>query len=195
VGEADQSCGVCRIGLGDKQLFAVPFAKAESRNEYNPNPPVWLFGGGSRLPASLALAKIESRRLRDASGTGLPLERVPMRAIYKLKEKEIEMTGLKIAVAMAVLFVLSAPANTQSRIGSAKSVKPDASGSVAGTLSAGSGVHADETVKTGSGGQGRSEPAVGALTRSRASFSKGKPRHWTLRGGGFRPLRTASCDD
>ena len=63
------------------------------------------------------------------------------------------MTGLKIAAALAVLFVLSAPANAQSRIGSAKSVKPEASGTVGGTLSAGSGVHANETVKTGSSGQ------------------------------------------
>ena len=32
-------------------------------------------------------------------------------------------------------------------------MKPEASGSVAGTLSAGSGVHANETIKTGSAGQ------------------------------------------
>src|SRR5262245_45887701 len=63
------------------------------------------------------------------------------------------MTKLKIAAALAVLFVLSAPANAQSRIGSANSVKPEASGSVAGMLSAGSSVHANETVKTGSSGQ------------------------------------------
>jgi hypothetical protein len=43
--------------------------------------------------------------------------------------------------------------NAQSRIGSANSVKPEAGGSVAGTLSAGSSVHANETVKTGSSGQ------------------------------------------
>jgi len=35
----------------------------------------------------------------------------------------------------------------------AQSVKPEASGSIAGTLSAGSGVHASETVHTGSSGQ------------------------------------------
>jgi hypothetical protein len=40
-----------------------------------------------------------------------------------------------------------------SRIGTANSVKPEASGSIAGTLSAGSGVHANETVKTGGSGQ------------------------------------------
>jgi hypothetical protein len=58
------------------------------------------------------------------------------------------------AVAVAALFVLQPTAsNAQSRIGSANSVKPEASGSVAGTLSAGSGVHANETVKTGSAGQ------------------------------------------
>ena len=63
------------------------------------------------------------------------------------------MTELRIAGALAVLFVLSTPANAQSRIGSANSVKPEASGSIAGTLSAGSSVHANETVKTGGSGQ------------------------------------------
>jgi len=62
------------------------------------------------------------------------------------------MTKLRIAGALAVLFVLSTPANAQSRIGSANSVKPEASAS-AGTLSAGSSVHANETVNTGSSGQ------------------------------------------
>jgi hypothetical protein len=58
------------------------------------------------------------------------------------------------ALAVAVLFALPPTAsNAQSRIGSANSVKPEASGSVAGTLSAGSGIHANETVKTGSSGQ------------------------------------------
>ncbi len=44
-------------------------------------------------------------------------------------------------------------ADAQTRIGSASSVTPEASGSVGGTLSAGSGVHANETIKTGSAGQ------------------------------------------
>jgi hypothetical protein len=44
-------------------------------------------------------------------------------------------------------------ANAQTRIGSATSVQPDASGSIGGTMSVGSGVHANETVKTGSSGQ------------------------------------------
>jgi hypothetical protein len=58
------------------------------------------------------------------------------------------------AMALVGLFILqSTPSNAQARIGSATSVKPEASGSVAGTLSAGSGVHANETVKTGSSGQ------------------------------------------
>jgi trimeric autotransporter adhesin len=58
------------------------------------------------------------------------------------------------AFAVAVLFALQPTAsNAQSRIGSANTVKPEASGSVAGTLSAGSGVHANETIKTGSAGQ------------------------------------------
>jgi hypothetical protein len=61
--------------------------------------------------------------------------------------------NLMPAVVLATSFALLSGANAQTRIGSATSVKPDASGSVAGTLSAGSGVHANETVKTGNTGQ------------------------------------------
>jgi hypothetical protein len=62
--------------------------------------------------------------------------------------------NLMPAVALAVLFALhSTASNAQSRIGSTTSVQPDASGSVGGTLAVGSGVHANETVKTGSSGQ------------------------------------------
>jgi len=58
------------------------------------------------------------------------------------------------ALAVAALFALQPTAsNAQSRIGSANSVKPDASGTIAGTLSAGSSIHANETVKTGNTGQ------------------------------------------
>ena len=57
-------------------------------------------------------------------------------------------------VALAVFFALQSTAsNAQTRIGSATSVNPEASGSVGGTMSVGSGVHANETVKTGSSGQ------------------------------------------
>ena len=62
--------------------------------------------------------------------------------------------NLMPAVALAILFALcSTASNAQSRIGSATSVQPEASGSVGGTLAVGSGVHANETVKTGSSGQ------------------------------------------
>jgi trimeric autotransporter adhesin len=58
------------------------------------------------------------------------------------------------AVVLAVFFTLQSTAsNAQSRIGSATSVQPEASGSVGGTMAVGSGVHANETVKTGSAGQ------------------------------------------
>jgi hypothetical protein len=53
---------------------------------------------------------------------------------------------------VVMLAIGSTTANAQT-IGTANSVKPEASGSIAGTLSAGSGVHANETVKTGSSGQ------------------------------------------
>ena len=57
-------------------------------------------------------------------------------------------------LAVAALFALQSTAsNAQSRIGSANSVKPEASGSIAGTLSAGSNVHSNETIKTGRSGQ------------------------------------------
>ena len=62
--------------------------------------------------------------------------------------------NLMPALALAVLFALQATAsNAQSQIGSATSVQPEASGSVGGTLAAGKGVHANETIKTGSSGQ------------------------------------------
>jgi hypothetical protein len=58
------------------------------------------------------------------------------------------------AVGLVLLFALqSTIAIAQTRIGTANSVKPEASGSIAGTLSAGSGVHASENVHTGSAGQ------------------------------------------
>jgi hypothetical protein len=58
------------------------------------------------------------------------------------------------AVALAAFFALQpTPSSAQTRIGSATAVKPDASGSVGGTLAVGSGVHANESVKTGSTGQ------------------------------------------
>ncbi len=62
--------------------------------------------------------------------------------------------NLMPALALAVLFALQSTAsNAQSQIGSATSVQPEASGSVGGTLAAGKGVHANETIKTGSSGQ------------------------------------------
>ncbi len=57
------------------------------------------------------------------------------------------------AAALAVMFAFhSTASNAQTRIGSATSVQPEASGSVGGTMSVGSGVHANETIKTGSSG-------------------------------------------
>jgi len=66
----------------------------------------------------------------------------------------MESRILMPAIALAVVFALQSTAsNAQTRIGTANSVKPEASGSIAGTLAAGSGVHASETVRTGSSGQ------------------------------------------
>ncbi len=58
-----------------------------------------------------------------------------------------------LCICALLLAVTSTVANAQTRIGTANSVQPEASGSVAGTLSAGSGVHANETVRTGSSGR------------------------------------------
>ena len=56
--------------------------------------------------------------------------------------------------ALVVIFGMgSTVANAETRIGKASSVKPEASGSISGTLSAGSDVHANETIKTGGSGQ------------------------------------------
>src|SRR5262249_20751558 len=58
-----------------------------------------------------------------------------------------------LCICALLLAVTSTVANAQARIGTANSVQPEASGSVAGTLSAGSGVHANETVRTASSGK------------------------------------------
>ena len=66
----------------------------------------------------------------------------------------MRIRSLMPAVALVALFALqSTVSNAQTRIGSATSVKPEASGSVGGTLSVGSGVHANESVRTGNSGQ------------------------------------------
>jgi hypothetical protein len=72
-----------------------------------------------------------------------------------------------------LLAVTPSVTNAQTRIGTANSVQPEASGSVGGTLSAGSGVHANETVKTGSSGRAglqfndQSNLSVGASSQVR----------------------------
>ena len=60
------------------------------------------------------------------------------------------ISALPLVVSLALV---PTGANAQTRIGSASSVTPEASGSVGGTLAVGSGVHANETIKTGSSGQ------------------------------------------
>ena len=57
------------------------------------------------------------------------------------------------ALPLVVLFGLGSTVANAQTVGTAQSVKPDASGSISGTLSAGSGIHANETIKTGSSGQ------------------------------------------
>src|SRR6476660_7999925 len=59
-----------------------------------------------------------------------------------------------LIVALAILFVLQATASdAQEAIGKATSVRPQAEGSHAGTLSGGSTVYSKETVRTGDSGQ------------------------------------------
>jgi hypothetical protein len=58
------------------------------------------------------------------------------------------------ALSLAVLFALQATApNAQEAVGKATSVRPQAEGSHAGTLSGGSNVYSKETVRTGDSGQ------------------------------------------
>jgi len=57
------------------------------------------------------------------------------------------------ALPLVLFFTAPTVANAQTRIGTASSVTPEASGGIGGTLSAGSGVHANETVKTGGSGK------------------------------------------
>jgi len=58
------------------------------------------------------------------------------------------------ALPLVVVFAVSSTvANAGTRIGTAQSVKTEASGSVAGTLSVGSGVHVNETIGTGTSGE------------------------------------------
>jgi len=78
--------------------------------------------------------------------SGVHLERSAMRTITTQSCSLLCICALLLAVTPRV-------ANAQTRIGTANSVQPEASGSVAGTLSAGSGVHANETVRTGSSGR------------------------------------------
>src|SRR5258707_13796284 len=57
------------------------------------------------------------------------------------------------AVVLAALFASQSTAsNAQTKIGKANAVKPQADGSVAGTLAPGSDVHESETIRTGSAG-------------------------------------------
>lgn len=57
------------------------------------------------------------------------------------------------ALPLVVMLAIGSTAANAQTIGTANSVKPEASGSIGGTLSAGSGIHANETIKTGSAGQ------------------------------------------
>jgi hypothetical protein len=57
------------------------------------------------------------------------------------------------ALPLVVFFAIGSTVANAQAIGSATSVQPEASGSMGGTLSVGSGVHANETVKTGSSGK------------------------------------------
>jgi hypothetical protein len=72
------------------------------------------------------------------------------RAHFSLRHNTLDDPTIIRMVVLRGRFEL---ANAQTRIGTANSVQPEASGSVAGTLSAGSGVHANETVRTGSSGR------------------------------------------
>jgi len=53
-----------------------------------------------------------------------------------------------LVLGLAILAFTGLPAAAQQQIGTTRSVKPAAHGSVAGTLSVGAGVHANENIRT-----------------------------------------------
>ena len=57
-----------------------------------------------------------------------------------------------LGCAAIVLTFAATASNAQTRIGKATSVKPQASGSIAGTLSENADVHSNESIRTGSAG-------------------------------------------
>src|SRR5262245_65002712 len=59
-----------------------------------------------------------------------------------------ESTMRTLVVGLTLLALNGLPAAAQQQIGTAKSVRPAAHGSVAGTLSVGAGVHANENIRT-----------------------------------------------
>jgi hypothetical protein len=68
--------------------------------------------------------------------------------------RDMQSRNLGAVLLVAAVFGLPATiASAQSKIGTAQSVTPQAEGTVGGTLATGSGVHANETIKTGSAGQ------------------------------------------
>jgi FecR protein len=78
-----------------------------------------------------------------------------------------------IVTAAALLVCFALPAHAQQKIGKATSVKPQAQGSVAGQLAPDSDVHANETVRTSTGGQAellfvdRTKMSVGPMSTVR----------------------------
>jgi hypothetical protein len=87
-----------------------------------------------------------------AGGSAIVIPRFLGRSIMNTNTR----TFVRLLISMlpvVMVFATASAVNAQTRIGSATSVQPDASGSIGGTLAAGSGVHANETIKTGSAGQ------------------------------------------
>src|SRR5205809_319632 len=135
------------LGAGESaDILRMPNAVGAKTKEH-------VSAGGLSRPALTHLIGLESpcREPHRASATpsaakkGLIYKRVG--CMYMgTKERAMYSHKWAGALALVVLFALpSGVANAQARIGSANSVKPDASGTVAGTLSAGSSVHANET--------------------------------------------------
>jgi FecR protein len=90
-------------------------------------------------------SSLEVQDYRFVSFSGRSAMRTNMRTFGRLS-----ISALPLIVLFAIA---STVANAQTRIGTAGAVKPEASGSIGGTLSAGSSVHASESIRTGSSGQ------------------------------------------
>jgi hypothetical protein len=117
-----------------------------------------IFAADRSIPNVMLVTKIRFSELKCRLSLFSPMTRPTCFAVF-LGTSAMTNTGKFggrwiSALPLVVVFAIgSTAASAQTRIGTANSVKPEATGSIAGTLSAGSGVHQSENIHTGSSGQ------------------------------------------